>query len=286
MTSAVDYFFPSTDGLRLYCAIYHARRPEPAGLPILCLPGLTRNSRDFTTIALHLSEQHDVLACDLRGRGQSAWDPDATHYQLPTYVQDAWSLLESRRLERVVVLGTSLGALMGIVMAATQPQRIAGVILNDAGPEFDPAGVQRIAAYAGRLPAVASWAGAVAQTKSVYGQALPGLSDAEWFEFARRGYRENSQGIPVPDVDPRIAEAFSSSPGTADLWAVFAELKSVPLLVIRGELSDLLSTATVARMARQHPSMQQLMVANRGHTPLLTEPECIEAIDAFLSRGE
>ncbi len=281
--AASDYFYDSADGLRLYCGVYAAQRA--GGVPVLCLPGLTRNSRDFVALATHLSAQREVLTADLRGRGRSAWDPDPSGYQLPVYVRDAWSLLESRGLSRVLIVGTSLGALMGMAMAAMQPTRIAGVVLNDAGPEIDPTGLRRIAGYAGKLPAVSSWAEAAAQAKSVYGLALPGLSDAEWLEYAHRGYRENTDGVPVPDMDPKIAEAFKNPAAAgADLWPLYAQIERVPLLVIRGALSDLLSAATVARMAREKPELHQLTVANRGHTPLLNEPECVAAIDAFVAR--
>jgi pimeloyl-ACP methyl ester carboxylesterase len=282
-TPPTDHFYHSTDGLRLYCAVHGAR--QAGGLRVLCLPGLTRNSRDFVTLAAHLSEQRQVLAADLRGRGLSAWDPVASHYQLPTYVQDAWSLLDSLPVRRVLVVGTSLGALIGMALAAMQPDRIAGVVLNDAGPEIDPAGLRRIAGYAGKLPPVRSWEEAAAQARSVYGSALPGLSDAEWLDYARRGYRENPAGVPVPDMDPGIAAAFRY-PVTAppDLWSLYAQIKGVPMLVIRGGLSDLLSAATVARMAREKPELQHITVANRGHAPLLNEPECVAAIDAFVAR--
>lgn len=278
-----DHYYDSADGLPLYCRVYAAR--QPAGVPVLCLPGVTRNNRDFVALAAHLSEQRQVLAADLRGRGLSAWDPDASHYQLPTYVQDAWSLLDSLRVSRVLVVGTSLGALMGMAMAAMQPDRIAGVVLNDAGPEIDPTGLRRIAGYAGKLPPVSSWEQATAQAKSVYGAALPGLSDAEWLDYARCGYRANAAGVPVPDMDPAIAAAFKNLvTAPPDLWSLYAQIKGVPMLVIRGGLSDLLSAATVARMAREKPELQHITVANRGHAPLLNEPECLAAIDAFVAR--
>jgi pimeloyl-ACP methyl ester carboxylesterase len=278
-----EYYYSSTDGLRLYCRIYPARRL--LGVPLLCLPGLTRNSRDFVGLAEKLSVPREVLTPDLRGRGRSAWDSDPSHYQLPTYVQDAWSLMDSRTVRRVVVVGTSLGALMGMVMAAMQPDRIAGVVLNDAGPEIDPTGLRRIAGYAGKLPPVSSWAEAAEQAKSVYGVALPGLSDEEWLDYAHCGYRENAAGIPVADVDPKIGQAFTN-PSTApgNLWPLFAQIKGLPMLVIRGALSDLLSAATVARMACENPNLEHLTVANRGHAPLLNEPECLAAIDTFVTR--
>ena len=280
---STDFFYSSVDGLRLYCGLYAAK--QSGGVPVLCLPGLTRNSRDFDRLAAHLSERHEVLAADLRGRGRSAWDPDPTHYQLPTYVQDMFALLQSCSAKRVLVVGTSLGGLMGMVMAAMKPDMIAGVVLNDAGPEIDPAGLRRIAGYAGKLPSVSSWTEAAAQAKSVYGLALPGLTDVEWLEYAHRGYRENAAGLPIPDMDPRIGEAFNN-PTTAapDLWTLYAQIKRVPMLVIRGALSDLLSAATVVRMAREKPDLQHITVANRGHTPLLNEPECLAAIDAFIAR--
>lgn len=278
-----DYYFASVDGLRLYCRAYGPTRRD--SVPILCLPGLTRNSRDFTDFATRLSARTEVLAADLRGRGLSAWDPDPTHYQLANYVRDAWTLLDSRHAQRVLIVGTSLGALMGMVMAAMQPQRIAGVVLNDAGPQFDPAGLRRIAGYAGKLPPVSSWAEAAAQTRSVYEIALPGLSDQQWLDYARRGYRENAEGVPIPDVDPRIGDAIKgASAAPADLWPLYAQIKSVPMLVIRGALSDLLSADTVMRMAREKPDLQHVTVAGRGHTPLLDEPECVAAIDAFLAQ--
>lgn len=280
---ATDHYFNSSDGLRLYCAVYGAR--HAGRVPVLCLPGLTRNSRDFAWLARHLQPQYEVLAPDLRGRGLSAWDPDPSHYQPLTYVQDVWSLLDSRGIPRVAVVGTSLGALMGMIMGALRKDRIAGLILNDAGPEIDPAGAKRIAGYAGRLPPVTSWAEAVAQAKSVYGAALPDLSDAQWLDYTRRGYREGTAGVPVPDVDPRIAEALQRPTGAPpDLWPLYSQLTDVPVLAIRGALSDILSAGTLSRMAREKPDLVQLTVPNRGHAPLLDEPECVAAIDAFLAR--
>jgi pimeloyl-ACP methyl ester carboxylesterase len=278
-----DFFYESTDGLRLCCTLHAAQRPN--GLSVLCLPGLTRNSRDFAALAAHLTRQHEVLAVDLRGRGQSAWDPDPTHYQLPTYVRDAWTLLDSRGLDRFIVIGTSLGGLMAMTMAATEPLRVAGVVLNDIGPEIDPAGLRRIASYVGQLPAVTNWNEAIAQTKSVYGLALPGLTDDQWSDYARRGYRENDNGIPVPDVDPKIAEVFRRPrTGDPDLWALFRRLASVPMLVIRGGLSDILSLDTLNRMIREKANLSHVTIAQRGHAPLLDEPQCLMAIDDFLMR--
>ena len=282
MSDPSDYFYESADGLRLYGRVFSAQ--QSGGLPVLCLHGLTRNSRDFFDLATHLRARHEVLTADQRGRGRSAWDPDPSRYEITTYVRDMWSLLDARGVKRVITIGTSLGALMSMVMAAQRADRIAGAILNDAGPELDPVGVRRIAGYTGKLPPVSNWAEAAAQARSVYGSALPGLSDAQWMEYAHRGYRENIAGTPVLDFDPRIAEAFKNPPKvTPDLWPLFATLGTVPLLVIRGALSDILSASTVQRMAQEHPMLTHVTVANRGHVPLLDEPEALSAIDAFLA---
>ena len=278
----MDHFYDSTDGLRLYYRDYPAG--EQGWLPVLCLPGLTRNSRDFADLAGHLSRRHQVFTPDLRGRGKSAWDPDPTHYQLTTYVQDAWTLLDSRGIERVLIVGTSLGALMGMVMA-TRPDRIAGVVLNDAGPELDLVGLLRIGSYAGKLPPVKSWAEAAAQARLVHLAALPDLTEADWLAYARRNYRENAAGVPVPDLDPQIAAGFKSPPtGPLQMWPLYATIKAVPMLVLRGALSDLLSAATVERMVREKPDLEHVTVPNRGHTPILNEPVCLQAIDAFVTR--
>jgi pimeloyl-ACP methyl ester carboxylesterase len=280
----VEHFYQSHDGLTLHSRVYPA--VQTRGVPVLCLHGLTRNGRDFSALARHLQAGREVLAADLRGRGLSQWDPDPTRYQIHNYIQDVWSLLDSRAIARVAVIGTSLGALMAMVMAATRPAAVAAIVLNDAGPELDPRGLRRIAGYAGKLPPVASWAEAVAQAKSVYGEALPGLSEDAWLGYARAGYRENAAGVPAPDVDPAISKAFNNpTTPSADLWPLFAQIQA-PMLAIRGALSDILSAATLERMAREKPALEQLTVASRGHTPLLDEPECLRAIDAFLSRQD
>ncbi len=280
--SSSDYFYNSADGLMLYCRVYPAGRP--GGVPVICLPGVTRNSRDFAELARHLSNQHEVLAPDMRGRGRSDWDPDFTHYQPGTYVLDVWTLLNSRNVHRVIVIGTSLGALMGMIMAATAPGRVVGLILNDAGPEIDPVGLKRIAAYVGQLPSVSTWAEAAAQAKRIYGSALPGLTDADWLDYARRAYREK-EGIPVPDLDPNIAQGFKNPPPVStDLWSVYEKIPGIPMLVIRGAHSDILAERTVARMVRDQPDVQHITVPNRGHAPLLNEPECLAGIDAFVAK--
>ena len=279
-----ECYFSSADGLRLFYRDYAA----PAGstrLPVLCLPGLTRNSRDFERVAPRLQRERRVLAADLRGRGRSQHDPNWLNYHPGTYVADINLLLRAAGVQRFVLLGTSLGGILSMLLAATQPQNVAGVILNDVGPEVAPEGLARIAAYVGRHAPATNWDEAVATVRATYGLGLPGLSDAEWLALARRSYTE-VDGVPRLDLDPMIGEAVRSAPAAAapDLWSLYAALRPVPALALRGATSDILSVATFDRMQREKPDLECVTVPDRGHTPLLDEPECVAAIDAFLAR--
>jgi pimeloyl-ACP methyl ester carboxylesterase len=278
-----EHRWTSKDGLDLYARIYDA---AGSGAPtVMCLPGLTRNSLDFEDLADHLAPRYRVICPDLRGRGRSARDPAWQNYHPGTYLGDLLLLIAGLGLTRLAVVGTSLGGLLGMLLPTALPAAIAGVVLNDVGPEIDPVGLERIRGYAGRLPPVRNWDEAVAQLKVVFGAAWPDLSAATWARVVRRGYREDAAGVPVPDVDPMIGEAFRAAPATAtDLWPLWAAIAATPMLAIRGGLSDILSAATLERMQREHPGLAVLTVANRGHTPLLDEPECVCAIDAFLGR--
>jgi pimeloyl-ACP methyl ester carboxylesterase len=281
--SYAEIDWQSHDGLRLYARVYDA---PLAGAPtVLCLHGLTRNSRDFEDLAPHLQGLYRVIVPDLRGRGFSARDPRRQNYQPAIYVQDILALLAAVDVPRVAVIGTSLGGMLAMMLSFSHPARIAGIILNDVGPEIDPVGIERIKQYAGKLPPARTWSEAVAQTRSVYGDAWPGLPQERWEALARRGYRENAAGMVEADADPNIGEALRAAPAAAlDLWPLWNALRNVPTLAIRGDRSDILSSATFARMKKENPDLQQLEVANRGHVPLLDEPECVAAVDAFLSR--
>jgi pimeloyl-ACP methyl ester carboxylesterase len=280
--SAAEYWFDSHDGLRLFSRVY----PGPAaGAPVvLCLHGLMRNGRDFEELAARLAAHARVIVPDVRGRGLSARDPDFNNYQIPVYLQDVLALLTGLGAARVRIVGTSMGALMAMVLAARQPALVAGIVLNDAGPELDPAGIERIRGYAGKSAPVRSWAEAIAQVRSTYGRAWPGLSDERWEKLVRLSYRANAAGVPEVDADPRIAEPLRDTNTAApDLWPLWGALAKVPILAIRGAQSDILSAATLARMQREKPDLRVLTVANRGHAPLLDEPECVAAIEAFLA---
>jgi pimeloyl-ACP methyl ester carboxylesterase len=275
----------SKDGLSLCSRIYDSA--GSAAAPVLCLPGLTRNSKDFEDLALHLSRRYRVICPDLRGRGLSEPDPVWQNYHPSTYLADLAGLVDGLGLQRLVVIGTSLGGLLAMLLPAFLPGVIAGIALNDIGPEIDPVGVARIKSYAGKLPPVRSWNEAVAQLQVMFGAAWPGLSDDTWARLARRSYREDATGAPMLECDPKVGEALRAAPAAAgDLWPVWAQLHAVPALAIRGAFSDILSVATFERMQREKPDLVAVTVANRGHVPLLDEPECLAAIDAFLARLE
>ena len=281
--SWVDRYFTSAEGLRLYYRDYAPA--EPGRVPVLCLPGLTRNSRDFETIAPRIRQTRRVLCADLRGRGLSQHDPEWRNYHPGTYVGDIARLLSDAGVPRVIILGTSLGGILAMLVAATAPQLLAGAILNDVGPEVAAEGLKRISTYVGKSAPVTSWAEAAAQAKVTYGLAWPDATDDDWMRFAQRSYTE-VDGVPRLAMDPMIGEAVRAAPAGAapDLWPVFGALKPVPVLALRGEISDVLSAETFERMGREKPDLVRVTVAGRGHPPMLDEPDSVAAIDRFLSR--
>lgn len=275
--------FTSRDGLRLYYRDYAG--PTRSGVTALCLHGLTRNSRDFEDLAPRLARSRRVLALDVRGRGRSERDSKPERYVPTVYAQDVLELLDASRVERVALIGTSMGGILSLLLAALRPAAIAGVVLNDIGPVVDPAGIARIAGYVGKGGPVSSWDEAAEAVKAINVAAFPGLEHAGWLRFARRTYREGPNGVLLPDYDPAIGEATRSGGAVpADLWALWTGLATIPTLAIRGALSDILSESTLAEMARRKPDLHVLRVADRGHAPTLDEPECVAAIERFLLR--
>lgn len=281
-TAWQDRYYSSADGLRLYYRDYPSVAADRT--PVLCLPGLTRNSRDFESTALRLQGARRVLCADLRGRGRSQHDPQWQNYHPRTYLGDLALLLADAGVERVILLGTSLGGILAMLIVATSPRVPVAVILNDIGPDVAQAGFGRIASYVGKHAPVRNWDEAIAQARATYGVAMPGATDAEWRAFARRSYTE-VDGVPRLDMDPMIGEAVRNAPAGAapDLWPVFAALRPIPALALRGALSDVLSVETFDRMAREKPDLVRVTVPGRGHPPLLDEPECVDAIDNFLA---
>ena len=277
-----DLFYPSHDGLRLYARDYTALPDRPT---IVCIPGLTRNSADFEELCAELAGDYRLLAVDLRGRGRSDADPEPLNYHPATYAGDVVTLLHGEGIGCAIFIGTSLGGLVSMTLAATEPSLVKGIVLNDVGPELDPTGLARIRNYVSNGVEVGHWSEAVAKTREIQGQALPGLSDGEWEVFTRRLYREDDQGKPVLNYDRGISVLFETqSPDAAppDLWPLFALLQAIPMLVVRGVNSDILSASVVARMAASHPRLRTLEVADRGHAPLLNEPGVLPAIRQFL----
>ena len=280
--AAAGYWFDSQEGLRLFSRVYAG--PSAAAPVVLCLHGLMRNSRDFEDLAPHLAVRYRVIVPDVRGRGFSARDPNFSNYQIPVYLNDLLLLCAGLGVERATIIGTSMGGLMAMVLAVMQPQRVAGIVLNDVGAEVDPQGLERILGYAGKSVPLASWEQAVAQARTIYGTAWPGLSDERWERIARLSYRTNAQGQPEADADPLIAEPLRDPKAAApNLWPLWGALAQVPILAIRGAQSDILNPATLARMQGEKPDLRVLEVAHRGHAPMLDEPECLTAIDEFLA---
>lgn len=275
--------FEAPDGLRLAARVWSSSAPEAP--VVLCLHGLTRNSRDFEPLARALSSRWRVVAPDQRGRGRSAYDPKPLNYSAATQVADTFALLDRLGVERCVVVGTSMGALMGVAMANLQPHRIAALVLNDAGPEVAPRGLARIAAYVGQGGPVASWGEAVAALKLIHGEALPTYAEADWLRMARATYVQEQDGL-RPDYDPQLARAFGVASGASpDMWAAFAVCALVPTLLLRGALSDILAPETAEEMVWRF-GVSLVEVADRGHAPDLSEPDARAAVEAFLARGE
>ena len=276
----IDVFYPSDDGLRLYARDYPGPRADSRVL--LCLPGLTRNSKDFNDLAERLSNRYRVICPDQRGRGRSQRDTDPTHYRPDRYVADMVTLLDAMAVEKVTVIGTSLGGMMGILLMVAHPQRIDALAINDMGPVIEQAGIARLISYVGKMKPADNWQDAVAQTALVNGIAFPAYGAAEWEVMARKLYLLEGRR-PVLDYDPAIASGLGSGTATPDLWPLFDRLPPQPMLVVRGESSDILSVATMAEMQRRRPNLQTVTVPGVGHAPMLDEREAINALEGFLA---
>jgi pimeloyl-ACP methyl ester carboxylesterase len=279
-----DGFVTVADGLRLHYRDYPGGEGKP---PLLCLHGLTRNVRDFADFAARYSPDWRVIALDFRGRGLSQYDPLPARYVPPTYAGDVTQLLDQLGIAEAVFVGTSLGGIVTMICAATTPQRIAASILNDVGPDLSGSGLDRIRSYVGRDVRFGTWDEA-AQALSEINEHVPAsYSHDDWLKAARRCCREEPGEI-VFDYDMAIVQPFESE-GPAphvDMWPLFEALGRKPLLVVRGERSDLLSADTVKKMHAAVPGMQSVTVRGVGHAPMLDEPEAIGAIDAFLASLE
>jgi len=288
MTAAyAERRWTSPDGLSLFARDY-APADGPARLPVIAIHGLTRNSADFEVIAALIAQSgRRVLAVDVRGRGQSDRAPDPMTYTPDVYARDVVALMEQLGIEKAVFLGTSMGGLITMALTAIKPKAIAAAILNDVGPELAPEGLARIAAYTGQPVVIETWADAAAYAKRINETALPHYTDADWAAFARRTFREGTEGAPVLNYDPDISAPIKAAGAKAlipNLWPYFRALaRKKPTLLLRGATSDLLSPAIVARMRKAAPAMAYAEVSGVGHAPMLDEVEARAAIFEFLA---
>lgn len=283
----VERRWKSADGLNLAARDYAAVAGQ-AKLPVIAIHGLTRNAADFEVIAPQIAlAGRRVLAVDVRGRGQSDRATDPMTYQPATYAQDVLALLSSLGIERAVFIGTSMGGLITMAIAAIRSKVVAGAILNDIGPEVSPVGLARIASYAGQPTIINDWADAAAYAKRLNDVAFPHYTDADWEAFARRTFRIGTEGTPVPDYDPDIAVPIRAAGAKAlvpNLWPMFGRLtRGRQVLLVRGETSDLLSPEIAAKMRKRAPKMDYVEVPGVGHAPMLDEPAVKEALFPFLN---
>lgn len=281
------HYWTSPDGLKLHCRQYSG--PENGEkTPVLCMHGLTRNARDFAPLAAHIAKTRRVLVPEMRGRGLSEYAKDTGTYNPLTYVADVRALLAEQGIEQVIAIGTSMGGLMTMLMAAqdsgNEEKLLAGAVLNDIGPEIDPEGIARIGDYVGQGGSFPSWMHASRALKDTHSDAFPDYGLDQWLEMAKRTLIVGQNGRISFDYDLGIAEPFKQlgDAATPDLWPAFDALKDVPLLLVRGAISDLLSKDVAKKMGEIHGSMKLATVPRVGHAPMLDEPEAITAIDALL----
>ncbi len=276
----------SADGLKLFYRDYAGAEGAQSRLPVICLHGLTRNSRDFENVAQHIAEQgRRVIVPEMRGRGNSDYASDSSTYTPLQYVEDLELLFKELGIERFISVGTSMGGLITMLLAAARPGRIEGVLMNDIGPVVDPAGLERIGGYVGQGRSYPTWMHAAKSLQSVHGEAFPDWDLDQWLEMAKRTLVLGQNGRISYDYDMAIADPFAQ-PGNAapeNLWLAYEALTGVPMVLVRGELSDLLSEDTVKQMAARNPGMTVATVPRVGHAPTLEEPEAREAIDAWLA---
>jgi pimeloyl-ACP methyl ester carboxylesterase len=279
-----DRYWWSRDGLRLHYRDYAGPDDRP---PILCLPGLTRNARDFAAVADRLAGQWRVLCVELRGRGDSAYSKDPMTYVPLVYLQDIDRLIEELAIDRLIGIGTSLGGIILMLLATAGHGRIAGAVMNDIGPTIDAAGLARIRQTVGNGGGHPTWVHAARAVAEIQGDIYPDFTLEDWLALAKRLYRLNSKGRVVLDYDQRIADPFRVPGGESgvDLWPAFDALARAPLTVLRGELSDILSSKTAGAMQARRAEMELVTVPRVGHAPTLLEPESMLAIDRLLDRA-
>lgn len=284
MAAWTDGYWWSNDALRLHYRDYPGRADRP---PVLCLPGLTRNARDFAELAERLSGEWRVICPELRGRGESAYAKDPLTYTPLTYLQDLEALIAELKLSQIVLIGTSLGGLLTMLLGGTGHARIAAALLNDIGPVVEPEGLGRIRGYVGRQSSWPTWLHAARAIAANNAEVYPDYTLEAWIAMAKRLCRLTEKGRIVFDYDMKIAEPFRLPGGEAgvDLWPAFDSLKGVPMALVRGERSDILSDATAKAMKKRHSGLDYVTVPRTGHAPTLMEPEALAAIDRLLAKA-
>ena len=277
-----EKYWTIRDGLKLHYRDYAGPSDRP---PLLMLHGLTRNSRDFEDVAARYAGEWRVIVPDFRGRGLSGRDPDSSRYLPPIYASDVMQLLDELAIPEAVFLGTSLGGLVTMIIAASAPQRLAGVLLNDVGPELDLSGIGRIKSYVGKPVIFRDWDHVADELEARAGDVHPAYGREDWLRFARRTCRETDRGIEF-DYDMAIADPFNAgnTGETPDGWPYYRNLRGRPVLVLRGEFSDLLPDAAAARMGSEIDDVEVVTVPGVGHAPDLSEPAAVAAIDRLLER--
>jgi pimeloyl-ACP methyl ester carboxylesterase len=280
-----ENYYQSSDGLNLY---YREYGTDESACPLLCLSGLTRSSLDFHDFAERYSKTRKVYTLDYRGRGKSVYDTNYKNYNPQVYLGDIYAFLTAKNIERALFVGTSLGGILTIAMAGFAKKFIAGAILNDVGPEVDKSGGDRILDYVGKDTRFATLEEAAAEQKRLYAGAYPDNSDEDWLsqtettfilDTEANNYRFNYDLA----LGKALREQFASDE-QIDLWPFFKELGDLPILALRGALSDVLSAEVFARMQEEDPDMESVTLENRGHVPLLNEPEALTKLDEFIAR--
>jgi pimeloyl-ACP methyl ester carboxylesterase len=280
-------FVTAQDGLRLHVRDYGS--PTASAVPAVCLPGLARTVADFDTLAPALASGRSprrVIAIDSRGRGQSDYDKDPENYNVVTELGDVLTVLSSLGISRAIFIGSSRGGILTMLLAATQPNIIAGALLHDIGPVIEQKGLARIKSYVGKLPQPRSFAEGAEILHRLFGAQFPKLTIDDWLAAAKRTWKTTG-GVMAPTYDVRLAEtlaAVDTEQPLPPMWDQFDALAGVPVLVIRGALSDILSAETVARMKEHHPTMEVIEVADQGHVPLLGGDDLINAILDFVAK--
>jgi pimeloyl-ACP methyl ester carboxylesterase len=285
-----DITYASFDDLRLYVRHYPA--PDEKFRSVICLPGLTRNCRDFNVLATYLSKHperpRNVYCVDYRGRGRSQYDRHWRNYTPYIELLDVLDFLTLRGLHKVGIVGTSRGGIITMLMAALRPTAMGPVVLNDIGPVIETRGLARIMGYVGRMPVPKTWPDAAIILREMNERAFPAFSDTQWEEIAKDVFDEQ-KGRPARAYDRKLARAIGGidlSRPVPEMWPQFIALGQVPAFVLRGENSDVLSEATLEAMVERHPNLRSLTIADQGHAPVLKEPDTLEAIGAFFAAND